>query len=80
MLTAAATAAFTILPSHQTLIPPNTQLNLFGSKNKDSQQQGGQPGMMDQLAMFKKAQEIGENVNTVMSYIIKNYILDNLSS
>ena len=39
----------------------STSLNLFGSKPKDPNSDGDapqQPGMMDQLAMFKKAQEI----------------------
>ena len=34
-----------------------TELNLFGGK-KDKKEGGGGPGMMDQLAMLKKAQEI----------------------
>lgn len=37
----------------------STSLNLFGSKPKDPNSDAPQqPGMMDQLAMFKKAQEI----------------------
>ena len=37
----------------------STSLNLFGSKPKDPNADASkQPGMMDQLAMFKKAQEI----------------------
>ncbi|KAL7509885.1 hypothetical protein ACHAXN_006793 [Cyclotella atomus] len=64
-LTAASATAFTA-PSRQPLQTHNTQLNLFGSKNKDSTpQQGGQPGMMDQLAMFKKAQEIASKKNEI---------------
>ncbi|KAL7550283.1 hypothetical protein ACHAWF_013520 [Thalassiosira exigua] len=40
----------------------STSLNLFGSKPKDPSSPDGkaQPGMMDQLAMFKKAQEIAQ--------------------
>mmetsp|Transcript_18862 Transcript_18862/g.40870 ORF Transcript_18862/g.40870 Transcript_18862/m.40870 type:complete len:198 (-) Transcript_18862:193-786(-) len=44
-----------------------TSLNLFGSKNKDPA--GGAapsgPGMMNQLAMFKKAQEIAQKKNAL---------------
>lgn len=35
-----------------------TSLNLFGGGNKGGQAKG--PGMMDQLAMFKKAQEMAQ--------------------
>ena len=41
----------------------STSLNLFGSKPKDPNAQGGGPGMMDQLAMFKKAQELSQKKN-----------------
>ena len=44
----------------------STSLNLFGSKPKDPnapEGQGGGPGMMDQLAMFKKAQELAQKKN-----------------
>lgn len=39
--------------------PSSTSLHLFGSKPKDPNAPQ-QPGMMDQLAMFKKAQEIAQ--------------------
>lgn len=47
-----------------------TELHLFGSKNKDGAAPpggpaGGGPGMMDQLAMFKKAQEISQKKNAL---------------
>eukprot|EP01083_Nonionella_stella_P052205 138593_1 len=44
----------------------STSLNLFGSKPKDPDAPEGQqqqPGMMDQLAMFKKAQELAQKKN-----------------
>ncbi|KAL3811378.1 hypothetical protein ACHAXA_011342 [Cyclostephanos tholiformis] len=37
-----------------------TSLDLFGSKPKPEGSQSQQPGMMDQLAMFKKAQELSQ--------------------
>ena len=38
----------------------NSQLNLFGGGNKAGSAENKGPGMMDQLAMFKKAQEIAQ--------------------
>eukprot|EP00985_Skeletonema_marinoi_P005080 scaffold2191_cov92-Skeletonema_marinoi.AAC.13 len=64
LLTASSATAFSttrisnVVATHQS---SSTSLNLFGSKPKDpNAPEGapGQPGMMDQLAMFKKAQEI----------------------
>jgi DNA-binding protein YbaB len=37
-----------------------TALNLFGGKKEGGEAAGGMGGMMDQLAMFKKAQEIAQ--------------------
>jgi hypothetical protein len=56
-------AAFTIsqpMPTTSALNHRQTTssaLNLFGNSNKENSEKKG-PGMMDQLAMFKKAQEI----------------------
>ncbi len=52
--------ASAFVPSSTTRITP-TSLNLFGGK-KEGGDGGGNPmgGMMDQLAMFKKAQEIAK--------------------
>ena len=36
----------------------SSALNLFGGGNKGEGGEAGKPGMMDQLAMFKKAQEV----------------------
>lgn len=49
---------YTLTPaSKQSSSGPNiVALNLFGGGNKDGDKKG--PGMMDQLAMFKKAQEM----------------------
>eukprot|EP00986_Skeletonema_menzelii_P013451 scaffold7852_cov151-Skeletonema_menzelii.AAC.16 len=60
LLTASSATAFSTarISSHSvTQSSSSTSLNLFGSKPKDPNQPQ-QPGMMDQLAMFKKAQEI----------------------
>lgn len=54
-LLSAQTLAFT---SQQPAQPSRTFLNLFGGGNKGGQAKG--PGMMDQLAMFKKAQEMAQ--------------------
>lgn len=53
--------AFAPSPIKSTINNANTALNLFGGKKSGSgdDKQGG-PGMMDQLAMFKKAQEIAQ--------------------
>jgi DNA-binding protein YbaB len=42
----------------------SSSLNLFGSKPKD-ESAPQQPGMMDQLAMFKKAQELAQKKNAL---------------
>lgn len=48
--------------AQRTAVPPSsTSLNLFGSKPKgEGADKPGGPGMMDQLAMFKKAQELAQ--------------------
>mmetsp|Transcript_19602 Transcript_19602/g.41204 ORF Transcript_19602/g.41204 Transcript_19602/m.41204 type:complete len:185 (+) Transcript_19602:140-694(+) len=72
IIAATSTSGFTLPQQQQyALRTPScssTKLNLFGSKNKDpSNPSGGanQPGMMDQLAMFKKAQEIAQKKNAL---------------
>ena len=54
-----------------------TSLNLFGSKPKDpnADKQGQQPGMMDQLAMFKKAQELAQKKNNLDKELAKEKIM-----
>lgn len=42
----------------------SSQLNLFGGGAKDGEKKAG-GGMMDQLAMFKKAQEIAKKKNDI---------------
>mmetsp|Transcript_3316 Transcript_3316/g.4796 ORF Transcript_3316/g.4796 Transcript_3316/m.4796 type:complete len:172 (+) Transcript_3316:63-578(+) len=60
LLTATSATAFTTSPRiSTTTTTTSTSLNLFGSKPKDPNSPE-QPGMMDQLAMFKKAQEIAQ--------------------
>ena len=73
IFTATSTSAFsTSRPGHnhnimQQTTQSSTSLNLFGSKPKDPNapqgQDAGGPGMMDQLAMFKKAQELAQKKN-----------------
>ncbi len=53
----ATSGACAFAPSPTTSTSP-TQLGLFGGGNKDGDSK--QPGMMDQLAMFKKAQEMAQ--------------------
>lgn len=66
LLTATSATAFsTSIPGavNKNVLQSSTSLNLFGSKPKDPSADGGapqQPGMMDQLAMFKKAQELAQ--------------------
>merc|ERR1712224_48994 len=50
-------SAFT--PS-RTTVTRHSQLNLFGGGSKAGSSENKGPGMMDQLAMFKKAQEIAQ--------------------
>lgn len=61
-----ASAFTTTSSSRKTVVGScsSTSLHLFGSKPKaeGSQQQ---PGMMDQLAMFKKAQELSQKKNEI---------------
>ena len=53
----AASGASAFAPSQTSNSSP-TQLGLFGGGNKEGGD--GKPGMMDQLAMFKKAQEMAQ--------------------
>ena len=41
----------------------SSALNLFGGGNKGEGGEASKPGMMDQLAMFKKAQEVASKKN-----------------
>jgi len=52
----ASASAFTVQQSVSS--SSATSLNLFGGGNKEGEKKG--PGMMDQLAMFKKAQEMAQ--------------------
>ena len=61
-LLASRIGAFTVLQQPSS-VHSNTALNLFGSGAKGGGGGGGEnkgPGMMDQLAMFKKAQEMAQ--------------------
>jgi DNA-binding protein YbaB len=51
-----------------------TSLNLFGSKPKD-ESAPQQPGMMDQLAMFKKAQELAQKKNALDKELAEEKIM-----
>ena len=54
----------------------STSLNLFGSKPKDpNADKQQQPGMMDQLAMFKKAQELAQKKNNLDKELAKEKIM-----
>ena len=55
-----ATAFSTSRRTPATIHQSSTSLNLFGSKPKGEGDAAKQPGMMDQLAMFKKAQELAQ--------------------
>jgi DNA-binding protein YbaB len=65
MMIVGSASAFVAAPSSRYYCPSSshatttTSLNLFGQGNKDGAKKGG-PGMMDQLAMFKKAQEVAQ--------------------
>jgi YbaB/EbfC DNA-binding family len=52
----------TLTPSKSAFNTVSSSLHLFGGGNKggDSEKKGGPVGMMDQLAMFKKAQEMAQ--------------------
>jgi DNA-binding protein YbaB len=52
----AGASAFTVTPQSST--KTSSALHLFGGGDKSAKKQGSPPGMMDQLAMFKKAQEM----------------------
>jgi len=43
----------------------SSQLDLFGGGNKDGESKGPGGGMMNQLAMFKKAQEMAQKKQTL---------------
>jgi DNA-binding protein YbaB len=55
-------AANAFAPRLSTKQHSTSQLNLFGGGNKDGDKKTG-GGMMDQLAMFKKAQELAKKKN-----------------
>lgn len=68
--------AFTVLVASATAFAPSpiasrsataatTALNLFGGKKEGGDSKGAMGGMMDQLAMFKKAQEIATKKQTI---------------
>lgn len=59
-LTATTATAFSTSRTPATIHQSSTSLNLFGSKPKGEGDAAKQPGMMDQLAMFKKAQELAQ--------------------
>jgi DNA-binding protein YbaB len=59
-LTATTATAFSTSRTPATIHQSSTSLNLFGSKPKGEGGAAKQPGMMDQLAMFKKAQELAQ--------------------
>ena len=59
-LTATTATAFSTSRTPATIHQSSTSLNLFGSKPKGEGDATKQPGMMDQLAMFKKAQELAQ--------------------
>jgi DNA-binding protein YbaB len=58
-LTATTATAFSTSRTPAKIYQSSTSLNLFGSKPK-GEGDAKQPGMMDQLAMFKKAQELAQ--------------------
>ncbi|KAL7426364.1 hypothetical protein ACHAXM_000416 [Skeletonema potamos] len=61
LLTATSATAFSTSRTAAASLRQSTTLNLFGSKPKDPNSDAAkQPGMMDQLAMFKKAQELAQ--------------------
>jgi DNA-binding protein YbaB len=61
LLTATSATAFSTSRTAAATLRQSTTLNLFGSKPKDPNSDAAkQPGMMDQLAMFKKAQELAQ--------------------
>eukprot|EP00571_Detonula_confervacea_P015687 CAMPEP_0172297738 /NCGR_PEP_ID=MMETSP1058-20130122/653_1 /TAXON_ID=83371 /ORGANISM="Detonula confervacea, Strain CCMP 353" /LENGTH=181 /DNA_ID=CAMNT_0013006923 /DNA_START=30 /DNA_END=575 /DNA_ORIENTATION=+ len=83
LLTASSATAFsTSRPGNaigqQHTSQTSTTLNLFGSKPKSDDSAGGppaQPGMMDQLAMFKKAQELASKKNAIDKELAEEKII-----
>ena len=82
ILTATSASAFSSTSSRIGVIASNTKiqttstsLNLFGSKPKDPNADKQQPGMMDQLAMFKKAQELAQKKNNLDKELAKEKIM-----
>lgn len=55
LLTSNVSSFILSVPKISTITPSQTSLNLFGGK-KEGEKKG--PGMMDQIAMLKKAQEV----------------------
>ena len=81
ILTATSASAFSStsrigVTSNTNIQTTSTSLNLFGSKPKDpNADKQQQPGMMDQLAMFKKAQELAQKKNNLDKELAKEKII-----
>jgi len=81
ILTATSASAFSStsrigVTSNTNIQTTSTSLNLFGSKPKDpNADKQQQPGMMDQLAMFKKAQELAQKKNNLDKELAKEKIM-----
>ena len=81
ILTATSASAFSFtsrigVTSNTNIQTTSTSLNLFGSKPKDpNADKQQQPGMMDQLAMFKKAQELAQKKNNLDKELAKEKIM-----
>lgn len=67
------TGASAFAPSYKSTT--STSLNLFGGKKEGGGDKGGMGGMMDQLAMFKKAQEIAKKKTELDNEIAKMDII-----
>ena len=77
LLTATSATAFSTSRTAAATLRQSTTLNLFGSKPKDSNSDAAkQPGMMDQLAMFKKAQELAQKKKKLEIYIKMKMIIN----
>lgn len=75
-LTATTATAFSTSRTPATLHQSSTSLNLFGSKPKgEGDDAAKQPGMMDQLAMFKKAQELAQKKKALDDELANETIL-----
>ena len=73
------TSASAFAPSQNARTTSTTSLNLFGGKKAGGDDKGGpmggMGGMMDQLAMFKKAQEIAKKKQEIDQEIAKMEIV-----